>query len=997
VDTQEHATSRKTARLMISYSHRDKDFVQKIYNCLLAEGFDAEDIWVDWEGIPFSAEWMKEITKGIQTADVFLFVISPESASSEVCQQEIEIASQSNKRFIPILYKALEPGTQTHNKISSHQWVPIPNEEELEKVMPVLVETINTDLDWLAQHTRLYNRALEWESKGRNDSYLVRGQDLQDALTFISNGAAGKEPSPSPLHIEYVQAAQNYATAIRRRNRIIAVAVGVVLALLAVFALIGWGNARAQQARAERGEQNANAQAQAAQANAQIAQANAQQAQSNAQEAQANEATAEKNSRTAHSLTLASASALQKSSNTQLALMLALLSIQETQQDQTVLPESKSALFESLNVPNVLYTLPEQDSSVTAVAVDPTGTYLATGSQDGQVILSKTRTGEQLQTIQQDGIIEALDFSTDGSKLGVASSGSQGRDGLAKVWSVPDGTELYDLSKHSGAVNDIAFSPDGKLIATAGEDGVIKFWDAAQGVYKSPIYNNGTAIYALDFSPDSSLLVSGGAGNDAVLWNVETGGLVRTLRGHEGAIYSVAFNPAGDRIITGSADLDAIVWNVADGSPLQTLRGNHSTIYGVDYAPDGRTMLTAASGVKLWDYFYGTERFNLAAHHGEVLATAYSKDGQYILTGSRDRTAKLWANFLLIDTLKMKQNTGRNLDAQYSSDGNWIVTTDEWGNILVHDAKNGEAVEKWAVKNMRVNAAAFDPTDSQRIVTGENDGTVNVWSRGRATPLLTIDAHSDAVTSAIFSPDGSKILSASRDGSAKAWDAQDGSLLLTLDKKDTSEIYDARFSDDGSQIVTAGSNQMAQTWDAQTGSRIKDFLGHTDYVRAAVFSHDGSRLYTASDDNTIKVWDTGTGKQLQNLTGHVGYVKALALSPDGKLLASAGTDTTVKIWDLSTGKILYDYLGNNEDVNSAAFSQDGKRVLTASSDETSTEFVIDFDELLKISQEYELQPLTREECQRFLYQDDCALTLVPQPEPNREIPGSPSAQETSTP
>jgi WD40 repeat protein len=995
LDTTENIAPRKTASLMISYSHNDREFVEKLYNCFLAQGFTPDDIWIDKEGIEVTTEWMEEITKGIRNADVFVFVISPDSVRSKVCKEEIEIAAAANKRFAPIMYREIEKGVKIHEKITAHQWITIQNDEDLEKQMPVLVKGINTDLDWLAQHTRLYNRAREWDSKGRNDSYLVRGLDLQDALTFISNGAAGKEPAPSPLHIEYIQAAQNYATAVRRRNRIITAIVGVVLALLAIFALIGWGNsasnlkfAKAQQARAERGEANANAQAQAAQANAQVAQANA-------LEAQANEATAQKNSRTASSLALASASALQKSSDTQLALMLSLLSIQETQQDKLVLPESQSALFASLNVPNVLYTLPEQDSSVVAVALDPTGSYAATGTESGEINVWETKTGALLKTLQQEGVIEGMDFSTDGTRLGVASSG-----GVAKVWSIPDGKELFSLARHKGPVYDIAFSPDGNLIATAGDDGTIKLWSANEGVYISTIVykaENPEPVYVLDFSPDSKFLVSGGAGPDAILWDVETGGLLRTLRGHEGSVYSAAFNPNGDRIITGSSDRDAIVWNVADGSILQTLRGNHSTIYGVDYAPDGLSMLTAASGVKLWDYYYGTERFNLAAHHGEVLSTAYSKDGQYILTGSRDRTAKLWANFLLIDTLKMKQNVGRNLDAQYSFDGSWIVTTDEWGNILIHDARNGEVVDKWSVKDMRVSAAAFDPTDSQRVVTGDDDGKVKIWSRGKSTPVLTIDAHSSPVTSVTFSPDGKQILSASTDGTARVWNAEDGSQQLTLENQKSSDFYDAHFSDDGSQIVTASSNRTAQTWDASTGKKIRDFSGHTDYVRAAVFSHDGSRLYTASDDNTIKVWDTATGNQLQNLTGHVGFVKALDLSPDGKLLASGGADSTVKIWDLSTGKILYDYLGNNDDANSVAFSRDGKRILTASSDETTKEFVIDFDELLKIGQQYELQPLSQEECQRFLYRDDCTLTLFPQPEPNRQIPTSPAMQGAATP
>ena len=110
---------------MISYSRKDTEFVRKLYDGLVAAGFppDKDSIWVDWEGIPLSADWMAEITKGIESANAFIFVISPDSVKSEVCQREIEIAVASNKRFIPILYK--EPGkdAKLHEKISSHNWI----------------------------------------------------------------------------------------------------------------------------------------------------------------------------------------------------------------------------------------------------------------------------------------------------------------------------------------------------------------------------------------------------------------------------------------------------------------------------------------------------------------------------------------------------------------------------------------------------------------------------------------------------------------------------------------------------------------------------------------------------------------------------------------------------------------------------------------------------------------------------------------------------------
>ena len=109
-DVEPEGTARKNARLMISYSRKDKVFVKQLHDGLLAQGFASEDIWVDWEGIPLSADWMAEITKGIQSANAFIFVVSPDSVASEVCKKEIEVAAESNKRFIPILYRELAKG-----------------------------------------------------------------------------------------------------------------------------------------------------------------------------------------------------------------------------------------------------------------------------------------------------------------------------------------------------------------------------------------------------------------------------------------------------------------------------------------------------------------------------------------------------------------------------------------------------------------------------------------------------------------------------------------------------------------------------------------------------------------------------------------------------------------------------------------------------------------------------------------------------------------------
>ena len=142
-DVEPEGTSQKDARLMISYSRKDKVFVKQLHDALLAQGFASEDIWVTGR-VSRQRGWMAEITKGIQSANAFIFVVSPDSVASEVCKKEIEVAAESNKRFIPILYRELAKGADLHPKISSHNSVFMRDEQELEKTLPALVEAINT-------------------------------------------------------------------------------------------------------------------------------------------------------------------------------------------------------------------------------------------------------------------------------------------------------------------------------------------------------------------------------------------------------------------------------------------------------------------------------------------------------------------------------------------------------------------------------------------------------------------------------------------------------------------------------------------------------------------------------------------------------------------------------------------------------------------------------------------------------------------------------------
>ena len=153
-----------TSKVFISYSRKDKEFVRKLNDALDASSVDA---WVDWEGIELAADWMETITSAIQKSDAFLFVISPDSLASNVCASELELALQNSKKLIPILFREPTKNSQMHEKLAATNWVYLREQDNFEETIPRLIDAVNTDLEWIRQHTRLLERATEWEQKSK--------------------------------------------------------------------------------------------------------------------------------------------------------------------------------------------------------------------------------------------------------------------------------------------------------------------------------------------------------------------------------------------------------------------------------------------------------------------------------------------------------------------------------------------------------------------------------------------------------------------------------------------------------------------------------------------------------------------------------------------------------------------------------------------------------------------------------------------------------------
>jgi hypothetical protein len=168
--------------VFISYSRKDKEFVERLVQALKEKG---RDVWIDFEDIPFATDWWEEIQGGIEASESTVFVISPDSLTSQVCGLEVNYALKNNKRLIPLLYREPED-KQAPPEIAAINWVIFKTSDEFDKAVLQLLETFDTDVDAMRQHTRLLVRAREWEKKGHSPSLLLRGEELDELEKMLN-------------------------------------------------------------------------------------------------------------------------------------------------------------------------------------------------------------------------------------------------------------------------------------------------------------------------------------------------------------------------------------------------------------------------------------------------------------------------------------------------------------------------------------------------------------------------------------------------------------------------------------------------------------------------------------------------------------------------------------------------------------------------------------------------------------------------------------------
>lgn len=505
------------------------------------------------------------------------------------------------------------------------------------------------------------------------------------------------------------------------------------------------------------------------------------------------------------------------------------------------------------------------------------GDLVITGWKDGSVLTHEASTGTVVRKFQIQNRIHVARPSPDGTVVAVVVD--------AHTVELHDAVSGAELRTCPWPVNtefpfgSLAFSPDGRFIATAGGTEPFAFlWDAKSGAEVKRFAAHSEWVKSVAFSPDGTQLLSGSRDGSVSLWTVATGAEVRRLdgphRSQSPAVFTVSFSPDGRSVLAGGADLSATIWDAASGAQLHALEASAQFLAQARFSPNGKSLVvTTEQSVPLrWDLDSGAIVGTL--DHPGARAACYTPDGASVLTAGADSTIKVWDVERGVERRTLTGHTSDVLAVAITRDGKLVAAGASDGTIRLWDFASGVETQRLANAEDSggvVRSIAFSPDGARLVSSGPESDIVTVWNVSTGGALRQLRGHDARVRHVCFSPDGRFVLSVGDDAIGRLWDAETGAEIrqcaLDQDAARTETARCAAFSPDGQSVAIGGSKGVVYVWNLVSGTDARRLVGHQGSVSSIDYSQDGRFIVTASYDCSTRIWDAASGRELCRIVG----------------------------------------------------------------------------------------------------------------------------------
>lgn len=407
----------------------------------------------------------------------------------------------------------------------------------------------------------------------------------------------------------------------------------------------------------------------------------------------------------------------------------------------------------------------------------------------------------------------------------------------------------------------------------------------------------------------------------------------RVLEGPAGPVWSIAFSPTGDLVASASSKGDVCIWGVADGELRTTLAGHEGATYAVAFSHDGQMLVTggrertARLWARLWDSTTWEARGRLVGHEGTVFAAAFSPDDSLVATVSHDKTVRLWDAATGTAVARLDGHSGRVFSLAFNPSGGELATASDDGTVRIWDLdRRGE--RRMLKHPFRVNGVAYLGA-GDRIATASGDGVLRLWNTADGVEVARLRGHTAAIWSIAAVPGAAWVGTGSADGTARVWDTD---FTIAPVMRATDKVLAVTCSPDQQLVATALANSTVVLWDAATLRQrgvLRKGVGRVNDVR---FAPDGSTIAGCCDDGTVQLWDPASLDRREWFKPHDRRVYSVEFSRDGRFIATAAEDRTARVWSLADAAAVGPPLKHPKRTFCATFSPDGLLMATACED-----------------------------------------------------------------